>query len=79
MNQLGFQISQPDNLEPITHIGLWLGPKKGENDMLFHIRVLPTEKQGDKVFGRTLRIGEKIQAKGLLWRMVKHWSFHQRV
>lgn len=66
MNQFGFQISQPENPESITHIALCLGPKKGENDGLFHVRVLPTEKQGDKVFGRTLRFGEEDSGEGII-------------
>ena len=66
MNQFGFQISQPDNPEPITHIGLCLGSKKGGNDIPFDVRVLPTGKEGNKVFGRTLRFGEEDSGEGIV-------------
>ena len=67
MNQFGFQIPQPDNPDRITHITIALGPEKGENDFLpFNVRVLPTGKEGNKVFGRTLRFGEEDSGETII-------------
>ena len=60
-------LCQPDNSERITHIGIGLGPEKGNNDILpFKVRVLPTGKEGNMVFGRTLRFGEEDSGEAII-------------
>ena len=44
--------------EPITYIGLHLGPNSGANDAVIGVRVVPDRKVGNVVYARTLNAGE---------------------
>ena len=52
--------------EPITHIGVALGPKVGGNDVLVRVRVVPNGKAGNEVYGRTLNVGEVDEGHGIV-------------
>ena len=45
-------------VESITHIGLNLGPNMGANDTIIEVRVVPSGKEGNAIYGRTLNAGE---------------------
>lgn len=52
--------------EPVTYIGVTLGPNAGDNDALWFVRVVPDGKEGNKVFGRTLNQGEVDSGIGIM-------------
>ena len=51
---------------PINFIGINLGPKIGENDILASVRVVPAGRNGNTVYGRTLNQGEPDTDEGIL-------------
>ena len=51
--------------EPITYIGLHLGPNSGANDAVIGVRVVPERKIGNVVYARTLNTGELDTDEGI--------------
>lgn len=51
--------------EPITYIGLHLGPNSGANDAVIGVRVVPERKVGNVVYARTLNAGELDTDEGI--------------
>ena len=51
--------------EPITYIGLHLGPDSGANDAVVGVRVVPERKVGNVVYARTLNVGEPDTDEGI--------------
>ena len=50
---------------PITYISINLGPKVGANDSLAGVRVVPAGRNGNRVYGRTLKHGEPDSGEGI--------------
>ena len=51
--------------EPITYIGVNLGPNVGSNDTIVGVRVVPGGRSGSEVYGRTLNSGEPDTGEGI--------------
>ena len=51
--------------EPITYIGVHLGPNEGANDAIIGVRVVPSGRRGKEVYGRTLNPGEPDNGEGI--------------
>ena len=45
-------------IKPISWLGLNLGPKVGEGDVIVGVRVVPVKREGRTIYGRTLNFGE---------------------
>ena len=45
-------------IEPIAYIGLHLGPNPGTNDAVVGVRIVPTGREGNVVYARTLNADE---------------------
>ena len=50
---------------PVTYISINLGPIVGANDFLAGVRVVPTGREGNRVYGRTLNPGEADSGEGI--------------
>ena len=50
---------------PVTYISINLGPIVGVNDFLAGVRVVPTGREGNRVYGRTLNPGEADSGEGI--------------
>ena len=50
---------------PVTYIGINLGPKVGESDLLAGVRVVPAGRNGNRLYGRTLNHGEPDSGDGI--------------
>ena len=51
--------------EPITYIGVNLGPNVGADDTIVGVRVVPGGRSGREVYGRTLNSGETDTGEGI--------------
>ncbi len=51
--------------EPITYIGIHLGPNVGDNDAVVGVRVVPNGRNGNEVYGRILNAGEPDTGEGI--------------
>ena len=51
--------------EPITYIGVHLGPDVGADDAVVGVRVVPGGRSGKEVYGRTLNSGEPDTGEGI--------------
>ena len=51
--------------EPITYIGVNLGPNVGTDDTIVGVRVVPSGRRGREVYGRTLNSGEPDTGEGI--------------
>ena len=60
------KVEQQDNEYTVTHIGFHSGPEVGANDNLIHVRVIPIERDGNKVIGRTLNHGEPDNGNAII-------------
>ena len=59
---------QKETVKPVTYLSFCLGPNTGANDVLIGIRVVPTGRKGNRVFGRTLNYGELDSGQGIVLR-----------
>ena len=55
-------------MKPITHISLNLAPDARVNSMLLSLRVVPDGREGNVVYGRTLRYGADDDGEGIVIR-----------
>ena len=55
-------------IQPISHMGINLGPIVGTNDTLIGVRVVPAGKDGNTVLGRTLNDGEPDSGEKIIVR-----------
>lgn len=51
--------------DPITYIGIHLGPQVGSKDFVAGVRVVPAGREGNRVYGRTLSDGESDSGEGI--------------
>lgn len=52
--------------ESITHVAINLGPTPGSNDAVASVRIVPTGREGEMVFARTLNFGEVDAGEGIV-------------
>ena len=51
--------------EPITYVGIHLGPNAGSDDAIVGVRVVPNGNNGNEVYGRTLSADELDTGEGI--------------
>ena len=64
-------------MKPITHLSLNLAPDDRVNSMLLSLRVVPDGRDGNVVYGRTLRWGEVDDGSGVEIREGEHFKIRK--